>query len=212
MQSVVHILMGIALALAKALARLRQRVREPQWLPPELKGQALVFAEKTFRTRAPYNLIARIDRAYGDATKLVLLELKTRSSQQIYLSDIIELSAQRAAIQFSTHFHVHTHGFILLRRPTTPHHVIHKVPLYTEQEVTALAKRRQLIMRGIIEPRGPERAELCKHCEYQVECRAQTPIAPKAATLPTPLTQKAKQIAHLPRSGRNDPQPEPRPR
>ena len=83
------------------LRRLRQHMTERAWRPRELKNARLIYAEKLFRTWRPFPLVAKVDRAYLLGEIIVLVELKTRKAPTVYRSDIIELSAQRVAIEGS---------------------------------------------------------------------------------------------------------------
>lgn len=147
-------------------------LRKPRWLPLDVVGSRLVFAEKSFSIRHPINLVARVDRAYLNGSDLVLLELKTRSVNRIFESDIIELSAQRLAVQLGSRYRVHDYGFVVLLNPETHAKAAHKVALHPEEEVIAIASRRRSILGGGVEPRGPAKAACCGRCEYRAECNA----------------------------------------
>jgi hypothetical protein len=144
-----------------------------------LRQSRLVFAERSFSIKRPINLAARVDRVYDDGSALVLLELKTRLGTQIFASDIIELSAQRLTIQLGTNYRVHEYGFILLLNPVTHRKTIHKVSLYAEDEVIAIARRRRLILADVIEPSGPPDVACCRCCEYRTECISEPGITTK---------------------------------
>lgn len=92
--------LGIA---AFALHRLHVAVASRAELasrPDELAGARLLYMEKQFRIRKPISLIARIDRAYRAADgAIVLVELKTRWKNRAYATDVIQLSAQRMALE-----------------------------------------------------------------------------------------------------------------
>lgn len=81
------------------------------WLPSELRDAKLVYAERVFRTGGATPIVAKLDRGYRNAKGVILLvELKTRHSNRHYLSDVIELSAQRLAVQMQTGEPVAEHG------------------------------------------------------------------------------------------------------
>jgi hypothetical protein len=68
-----------------------------RWLPDDLHGAELAFAEKKFVSMR-LGLVARLDRAYRGADDVLhLVELKTRDHDRAYTSDVIELSVQRLA-------------------------------------------------------------------------------------------------------------------
>ncbi|WP_395401092.1 hypothetical protein ACHMW6_25715 [Pseudoduganella sp. UC29_106] len=122
---------GCTVAIGNAFRSFLRRIynwcRKPHWLLFEMADSRLIFAEKTFSIRHPIDLVARIDRAYGDGNALALVELKTRRVNQIFESDVIELSAQRVAIQFGTQFRVRQQGYILLQNLVTRRTIAHKV-------------------------------------------------------------------------------------
>jgi hypothetical protein len=122
------------------------------WLGGFACVAALVFAvlEKLFRARRPIPLTARLDRGYleGDGS-IVLVELKTRWKDRAYLSDVIQLSAQKMAVEAQTGRHVAAHGFVTVQRPS---HVgtsrSHKVELMPVSEIVSLYRRRQDVLAG----------------------------------------------------------------
>lgn len=87
----------IALAAARVHARTIQgRETERASRPEALRDAKLVYVEKLFRIRSPINLVAKLDRGYRNPDgQIVLVELKTRWSHKAYLTDVIQLSAQR---------------------------------------------------------------------------------------------------------------------
>ena len=61
---------------------------------------ALVYIERVFGAKSPVPIIAKLDHGYRNAEGVIILvELKTRRLNRPYLSDVIELSAQRLAVQ-----------------------------------------------------------------------------------------------------------------
>ena len=159
--------------------------RRPRWLPDELAGARLTFAEKTFSIHRPIRLIARVDRAYDNGTVIALLELKVRPHNRIYKPDLIELSAQRAAVQLHTGRAVAPHGFVLLFDPATRQHTVRKVALLSVDEVAALAHRRLQLLEGSLKPLGPGDAACCTSCEYAMECAGA--LLPHAPTERVPI-------------------------
>ena len=87
-------------------------------LPPELRTAQLIYAERLFRSTGLVSITAKVDRVYRNgANELVLLELKTRCASRAYLSDVIELSAQRIAVMAQTGEPVSGHGYVLIEEP-----------------------------------------------------------------------------------------------
>jgi hypothetical protein len=136
----------------------------------DLAARNLAFAERTFAIQRPIELTARVDRVYDDGHVLKLLELKTRTTTKVYLSDVFELSAQRLAVRSNTGREVSDQGYVLLLHPVTRRESLHRVDLLPESSVLGLAHRRQQLMAGLAEPARPQNAAVCKQCEYAAEC------------------------------------------
>jgi hypothetical protein len=101
---------------------------------------------------------------------IVLLELKTRETDRPYLSDVIELSAQRAAIALRTGEPVADHAYVAVRRPGSSAPRIHRVRLMSIVEVKALAARRESILLGGLAPGYAGSAEICSRCAFASGC------------------------------------------
>lgn len=97
---VAFVVVIVFVASAMLLRRQRSRITvgDEQGLPPELHGAEIAFAERTFRSQRR-QFVARLDRAYRTAGGLHLVELKTRERDAVYISDVIELSVQRIAVE-----------------------------------------------------------------------------------------------------------------
>lgn len=146
---------------------------KPRWLPVDLTGHRLMFAEKTFSINLPTRLTARVDRAYHDGIAIILVELKTRYTERINTSDIIELSAQRLAVQNSTGEQVYDFGYVVLQHPITRRRTTRKVSLLSLEDVVGIAERRRLLTDGALVPRQATDPGCCRRCEYQSECRTE---------------------------------------
>ena len=155
----------------KMARRWRARVSEEKWRPQELQHARLAFAEKTFKTWRPIRLIARADRGYRLNGELHLAEFKTRARGAAYSSDVIELSAQRLAIEKSTGDRVSEIGYVLVQNPLGKRTSVHKVRLLPRTDVIALAKRREAILNGRIVPKYTSSQQLCSQCAYRAECK-----------------------------------------
>lgn len=152
-------------------------------VPPAPAIGKLVFAEKTFSVTHPIHLVARIDRAYDVDGTLTLLELKTRTSNQVNESDIIELSAQRVAVQFATGRPVQDQAYVEIHNMTSRRRAIHRVTLHPQDKIAEIAFRRRLLLAGAIPPRGPANNALCNQCEYHNECSALGGLMPSSQYL-----------------------------
>ena len=108
--------------------------------PAALRNAELVYMERLFRISTPVGLVAKLDRAYRlPSGLLVLVELKTRWSNQPCLSDVIQLSAQRMAVMGQTGQSVASHGYVMVKAPTKQAlPIAHLVNLMTDQQVVAL--------------------------------------------------------------------------
>ena len=166
------ILPAIAGLMAWKMARSwRARASEQKWLPRELQHAQLAFAEKTFRTWQPIRLIARADRGYRLNGVLHLAELKTRQHAVAYSSDVIELSAQRLAIEARTGERVSEIGYVLAQDLSSKRRSVHKLRLLPRADVIAVARRREAILKGRVIPRYTSSQGLCRHCAYRAECK-----------------------------------------
>lgn len=141
-------------------------------LPRELREARLVYAEQLFAaTGGRLSISARVDRAYRlRSGAIVLLELKTRAIDRPYLSDVIELSAQRAAVMLQTGEPVADHAYVAVRRPGSAAPRIHRVRLMPTAEVKALAVRRATILFGRLAPTYAGSTEICRQCAFASGC------------------------------------------
>ena len=140
--------------------------------PAALWDADLVYMERLFRISTPIGLVAKLDRAYRlPSGLLVLVEFKTRSSNQPCLSDVIQLSAQRMAVMGQTGQSVASHGYVMVKAPTRralP--ITHRVKLMTDEQVVALVKRREDILAGRVLPRWPVSRKTCLSCAFRAQC------------------------------------------
>ena len=160
---------------ALALRRLRIVVAKRAEMasrPDALAGARLLYMEKQFRIRRPVSLRSRIDRAYqiADGT-IVLVELKTRWKDRVYASDVIQLSAQRMALEGQTGQRVAAHAFVTVQKPSeTVAQRSHRVELMETSEVVALLRRREDIVAGRVSPRYVDSPRACKECAFRTRC------------------------------------------
>ena len=165
---------GGMLAVAAWIGWRRQwhRFRERAWLPEELKGAKLEFAERLFRTARPFGLFAKLDRAYRRTDGLlVLTELKRRFHAQAYRSDVVELSAQKLAIERGAGRRVAIAGFVVIEHPATGRRTPISVSLLEEQELMALRQRYERLLLGEAIPDKANDARLCRSCAYVDRCK-----------------------------------------
>ena len=165
---------GLALAIVwKQSHRSNAALAEWASRPAALRDAELVYMERLFRISTPVGLVAKLDRAYRmPSGLLVLVEFKTRWSNQPCLSDVIQLSAQRMAVMGQTGQSVALYGYVMVKAPTRralP--IAHVVKLMTGEQVTALVRRREEILagRGVL-PRKSLSLNTCDACAFRADC------------------------------------------
>ena len=157
--------------VAWSLSKRRRAGTVPVNLPRELRDARLLYAERLFTATGRLSISARVVRAYRvPSGGIVLLELKTRETDRPYLSDVIELSAQRAAIALQTGEPVADLAYVAVRRPGSAAVRVHQVRLMPIAEVKALAVRRQTILLGKLAPGYAGSAEICRRCAFASAC------------------------------------------
>jgi CRISPR-associated exonuclease Cas4 len=160
----------------------------------ELKTARLEFAERGFYTGWPFGLYARIDRAYRtpDGTP-VLIELKRRFNRQAYQSDVVELSAQRLAIERGARMSVAATGFVVVEHPGTNERTPIPMTLLQEKELTALRRRYQLLLDGMVPPDKRNDLRVCRSCAYVDRCQPDV-VRSQADAVANQNTSKNRQI------------------
>jgi len=165
------LLAGLLLLLWRAHNRGRVRRAERAWKPASLKTAVLEYAERTFLTEHPFRLVAKIDRAYRTPSGLlVLTELKRRPRPRAYRSDIVELSAQRVAIENSISQRVADVAYVVVEHPLSKMRTPIPVQLLGESEIVALAQRYRDISARRTIPIKAARHALCASCGYKTQC------------------------------------------
>lgn len=140
------------------------------WMPLELRRATLAYAEHLFRAPGRPMITAKVDRVYRRTDgRLVLVELKTRCINRVYLSDVIELSAQRVAISGQTGESVATYAYVVVQRGSGKR-TGHKVNLLGSAEVYLLVQRREAILAGVVRPQLACVPGLCEKCLFEKRC------------------------------------------
>ena len=152
------------------LQRHRAATRERRRIPKELQGAELAYSEQTFRSWQSFGLVARIDRAYRKDGALWLVELKTRRDHRPYLSDVIELSAQKLAIEGASDLRVSNVGFVITTDPSRGTTVTHRVELLDAHALTRLKVRRDGLLDGTVVPQRTAARGLCRKCAFRNRC------------------------------------------
>lgn len=164
------ILAALAWIAWRALRHGRSLSRDLAWRPWHLRHAQLAYAETLFRCSDPIALTAKVDRAYRAGGQLHLVELKTRSQHRVYRYDVIELSAQRVAIEGDTGECVATYAHVLTQRPGSTALKRHRVKLLDAKAVAALSRRRLAILDGRVQPCRTQSPALCSKCAYAAPC------------------------------------------
>ena len=125
-------------------------------MPRELRASRLAYAEQLFRSSGPVSVSARVDRAYRDQAGVVtLVEMKTRKADRAYLSDVIELSAQRQALHSQTGERVAEIGYVFVKVAGRVPVVVRRVRLLTKEELASILARRERLLAGAEVPNSP---------------------------------------------------------
>nr|WP_297383529.1 PD-(D/E)XK nuclease family protein [uncultured Roseateles sp.] len=138
--------------------------------PFELLDADLIYSERRFEISAPVWLSVRLDRAYLLRSGLaVLMELKTRRRSRVFVSDVVQLSAQALVLERATGHVVARQAYVLVQMPDGRREP-HRVQLLPEEAVIGLVRRREAILAGQLEPRSAASPTLCKACAYRGVC------------------------------------------
>lgn len=164
---------GFALVMARRRSLESHATRaERASRPAALRDAELVYMERLFRVSTPVGLMAKLDRAYRlPSGMIVLVEFKTRWSNQPSLSDVIQLSAQRMAVMGQTGQSVASYGYVLVKAPA-PRALptAHRVKLITDEQVVALVRRREDVLAGRALPCRPLSRKVCPTCAFRTQC------------------------------------------
>ena len=165
------ILLLVVSAVGVSWTRDGQEAAE-DWLPGELRGATLAYAERTYRSNV-HGLVARLDRAYRLRGELILVELKSRSHVAAYPSDIIELSVQRVALRDETGEAVSKVAYVAIQPAEggTKHAL--KVKLLSTRQIVALKARHEQLRHSLVDQPRPARAiAMCSACGHRSRCGA----------------------------------------
>lgn len=167
-------LVALALALAWSRRRARRRIDIEAALPPEFKGARLILNEPRLplRRRRPVAVAAKPDRAYrlSDGT-VALLELKTRTTHQVYEADVAQLSLQRYVLLAHARFsNVRPDGYVATIRPADRSVRVHRVRLLSEPSILQLVRRYDDLLARRAEPNWPPDVARCRNCPHLARC------------------------------------------
>lgn len=149
----------------------RQEGPDESWLPSEIAGGQLAFAEKRFESKR-HGLVARLDRAYRAGGELHLVELKTRAYFAAHASDVIELSVQRLVLEEATGERVSGIAHVAVQQPGKASPRTIRVDLFDEQQVMAMRQRLLQTRNGQGQaPRPAPRKKACEKCAHRSVCQ-----------------------------------------
>ena len=174
----------VTIAVLREVGRRRPRLRDDAWLPAELRGAALVYSEREFTANRPVRIGAWIDRAYAlPSGALVLVEFKRRERPVAFLADVVQLSAQKLAIERAGAGQVAPHGYVAVVHPWSGR--ITPLPVLLEDEAAVVARyhRAAKVLSGVSTPTKTHDHVLCLDCAFQPKCRPElrrpgTPASP----------------------------------
>ena len=168
------LLLAVALAVAWHLFR-RHRARDAERRdrPARLRDAELFCVESQFRSKSCWPIVARVDRAYRLPTGLVVLvELKTRSAPAVRTSDVIQLSAQRVAVEDELRVRVSDEAFVIFPGRHSAPPTSRAVRLMSREQVEAVAARHRRLIDGLDRPQWPDSEHVCHGCGQRAACGA----------------------------------------
>lgn len=168
------LLLAVALAVTWHLVRRhRARVAERRDRPTGLRDAELFCVESQFRSKSCWPIVARVDRAYRLPTGLVVLvELKTRSAPAVRTSDVIQLSAQRVAVEDELRVRVSDEAFVIFPGRLSAPPTARAVRLMSREQVEAVAARYRRLIDGLDRPQWPDSEQVCHGCGQRAACGA----------------------------------------
>lgn len=168
------LLLAVALGVAWHLFRChRARVAEWRDRPAALRDAELICVEAQFRSKSRWPIVARVDRAYRLPSGLVVLvELKTRSTAAVRASDVIQLSAQRVAVEDELRVQVSDQAFVIFPGRHSAPPTARAVRLMSREQVEAIGARRRRLIDGLDRPRWPDSELVCNGCGQRAACGA----------------------------------------
>ena len=162
----------VASAILFARSRSSQIDDIERGLPAELRGAEIAYAERTFRSHR-HRLVARLDRAYRTSAGVQLVELKTRPRDAVYMSDVIELSTQRIALQDETGETVSDEAWVVVQNSRSGSRRPSRVRLLGLSEIAAMRERYVAVVHGRVGRPAPARTpSQCDHCAHKARCGA----------------------------------------
>lgn len=168
------LLLAVALVVSwQLLRRQHALVAERRDRPADLRDADLICVESQFRSKSRWPIVARVDRAYRLPSGLVVLvELKTRSTATVRASDVIQLSAQRVAVEDELRVQVSEEAFVVFPGRHSAPPTARAVRLMSREQVEAIGARRRRLIDGLDRPRWPDSEHVCHGCGQRAACSA----------------------------------------
>lgn len=151
---------------------------ERRHMPPEIAEARMVLSEELIRVRVPARIVAKPDQVYLTRQGLlVLVETKTRHSNQVRDFDRAEISVQAFAMRHGRPGRLKRHpvapyGYIRIKREGLPP-AYHRVALHSDVAVVAMRQRRIDIESQRVAPGGPVTPRICRTCGKRPTCPRQ---------------------------------------
>ncbi|HNW64405.1 MAG TPA: hypothetical protein PKJ32_15460, partial [Piscinibacter sp.] len=102
-----------------------------------------------------------------------LVELKTRPRDAVYMSDVIELSTQRIALQDETGETVSDEAWVVVQNSRSGSRRPSRVRLLGLSEIAAMRERYVAVVHGRVGRPAPARTpSQCDHCAHKTRCGA----------------------------------------
>ena len=168
------LLLAVALIVSWRLLQ-RQHARVAEWRdrPAALWDADLICVESQFRSKSRWPIVARVDRAYRLPSGLVVLvELKTRSTAAVRASDVIQLSAQRVAVEDELRVQVSDEAFVIFPGRHSAPPTSRAVRLMSREQIEAVAARHRRLIDGLDRPQWPDSEHVCHGCGHRAACGA----------------------------------------
>lgn len=174
MTNILVFVVVLAAILRLAFDSLQRRTTGPveeDWLPQELRTAKLAYSEQEFVIDRPIKHVARIDRAYEKADgQLVLIEFKTRPKATTYMSDVVELSAQKLAMTEATGALVSERAFVVTIHPETNVKQAISVRLMNADQIVSRHNRIIALKSHAAAPVQTRIVRLCLQCGHRTRC------------------------------------------
>lgn len=145
-------------------------------MPAVLANARLALSEVKLTTELPIPLVARVDQVYVADGLAIPVDSKRRRVARTYPYDIVEVSVQavvmrRARPQALRGAQVAQFGFIRVVTSDTAQPTYLRIELLSEEQLVAIARRREAVLAGSQPPVGPSSTRICSTCGHRDRCK-----------------------------------------